>query len=66
MGVGVGDVAQAAVILFLSLGIVGANLMLLVVLNSRRYSKYIHQQVRTAWRGMAWHGMAKRDMAISG
>ncbi|KAE8745844.1 hypothetical protein FOCC_FOCC007363, partial [Frankliniella occidentalis] len=31
----------------LSLGVVGANLMLVLVINSRRYSKYIHEQVGT-------------------
>jgi hypothetical protein len=36
---------QALFILLLSAGILGANLLLVVVINSRRYAKYIHSQV---------------------
>ncbi|KAK9508611.1 hypothetical protein O3M35_006137 [Rhynocoris fuscipes] len=40
-----GGVVQAAFILILSTGIFLANLLVILVVNSRRYSKYIHQQV---------------------
>jgi hypothetical protein len=39
------DMTQAFFILLLSAGILGANLLLVLVINSRRYSKYIHSQV---------------------
>jgi hypothetical protein len=39
------DMTQALFILLLSAGILGANLLLVLVINSRRYSKYIHSQV---------------------
>ncbi|XP_067000932.2 trace amine-associated receptor 1 [Anabrus simplex] len=37
---------QALLILLLSAGILGANLLVIFVINSRRYSKYIHAQPR--------------------
>jgi len=39
------DVVQASIILLLSVGILAANLILIIVINSRQYAKYIHQQV---------------------
>lgn len=42
-----GDVLQALVILTLTFGVLAANMLLILVINSRRYSKYIHPQVRT-------------------
>ena len=39
---------QGFFILLLSAGILGANVLLVVVINSGRYSKYIHSQVRGA------------------
>lgn len=39
------DVVQALIILMLTIGIIGANLMLIFVINHRRYSPYIHPQV---------------------
>ena len=44
---GVFEILRAAVILALSLGILGANLLVICVINSRRYHKYIHAQVST-------------------
>lgn len=41
-----GDVVQALIVLFLTIGVLGANMLLILVINSRRYSKYIHSQVR--------------------
>lgn len=40
-----GDVLQALFVLLLTVGVLGANMMLILVINSRRYSKYIHSQV---------------------
>ncbi|KAK3924417.1 Trace amine-associated receptor 1, partial [Frankliniella fusca] len=57
-GVSFGDVAQATIILLLSLGVVGANLMLVVVINSRRYSKYIHEQPRYLLTSLASNDLA--------
>lgn len=44
-GPGPGELIRAALILALSLGILCANLLVICVINSRRYSKYIHAQV---------------------
>ena len=44
-GPGPGQLIRASLILVLSLGILGANLLVICVINSRRYSKYIHAQV---------------------
>ncbi|KAG5866665.1 hypothetical protein JTB14_015362 [Gonioctena quinquepunctata] len=41
-----GDVFQAVVVLFITVGVLGANMLLILVINSRRYSKYIHSQPR--------------------
>lgn len=43
--VGPFDVIQALIILMLTIGIIGANLILVFVINHRRYSPYIHPQV---------------------
>jgi hypothetical protein len=40
------DTVQALFIFLLSAGILGANVLLVVVVNSGRFSKYIHSQVR--------------------
>ncbi|CAD6245128.1 GSCOCG00013542001-RA-CDS, partial [Cotesia congregata] len=42
---GPGQLLRATLILFLSIGILVANLLVICVINSRRYSKYIHAQV---------------------
>ncbi|KAJ8979597.1 hypothetical protein NQ317_019485, partial [Molorchus minor] len=42
----VGDVLQAFIVLFLTTGVLVANMLLILVINSRRYSKYIHSQPR--------------------
>lgn len=44
--IGVGDVIEATIILMLTLGVIGANILVIFVINSRRYSSFIHQQVR--------------------
>jgi len=46
-GPGPGELIRAALILLLSLGILCANLLVICVINSRQYSKYIHAQVST-------------------
>ena len=42
---GIGELLRATIILALSLGILGGNLLVICVINSRRYHKYIHAQV---------------------
>lgn len=42
---GAADVLQAFFIVMLTLAIVGANLVLIIVINCRRYSSFIHPQV---------------------
>jgi len=42
---GASDVIQAFFIMTLTLAIVGANLVLIIVINCRRYSSFIHPQV---------------------
>lgn len=44
---GASDVIQAFFIMTLTLAIVGANLVLIIVINCRRYSSFIHPQVST-------------------
>lgn len=39
------DAVQALLILTLTLGIIGANLLVIFVINHRRYTPYIQQQV---------------------
>lgn len=39
------NVLQAAFVLLLSAGILAANLLVIFVINTRRYAKYIHAQV---------------------
>lgn len=41
-----GGLVQGTIILTLFVGIIVANLLVIIVINSRRYSKYIHAQVR--------------------
>lgn len=52
---GVGEILRAAVILTLSLGILGANLLVICVINSRRYQKHIHAQVSFLFRRLVAH-----------
>lgn len=40
-----GGVLEAVIILLLTFGVLIANILLILVINSRRYSKYIHSQV---------------------
>lgn len=42
------DAIQALLILMLTVGIIGANLLVIFVINHRRYSPYIHPQVMFA------------------
>ncbi|ENN73856.1 hypothetical protein YQE_09548, partial [Dendroctonus ponderosae] len=41
-----GDVVQTAVVLALTFAILFANILLISVINSRRYAKYIHSQIQ--------------------
>ncbi|XP_060533010.1 trace amine-associated receptor 8c [Cylas formicarius] len=53
-----GDVVQASVVLILTMGIIVANLLLISVINSRRYSKYIHSQPRYLLTSLACNDLA--------
>lgn len=53
-----GDVAQASIVLLLSLGILVANILVIVVINSRRYSKHIHSQPRYLLTSLASNDLA--------
>lgn len=46
---GIGEVIQALFVLCLSVGVIGANLIVILVINNRRYASYIHPQVNN------WH-----------
>lgn len=52
---GLGELLRATLILSLSLGILCANLLVICVINSRRYSKYIHAQVSELFMSPATH-----------
>lgn len=39
------DIIRATIVFLLTVGIIGANLVLIIVINHRRYSSYIHPQV---------------------
>lgn len=45
LNIGIGEAIQAFLVLCLTLGIIGANLIVIFVINNRRYSAYIHPQV---------------------
>ncbi|OXU24406.1 hypothetical protein TSAR_004148, partial [Trichomalopsis sarcophagae] len=55
---GIGELLRAAVVLALSLGILGANLLVICVINSRRYHKYIHAQPRYLLTSLASNDLA--------
>ncbi|XP_076224236.1 trace amine-associated receptor 8b isoform X3 [Nomia melanderi] len=55
---GPGELLRAILILFLSLGILCANLLVICVINSRRYSKYIHAQPRYLLTSLASNDLA--------
>ncbi|KYN39477.1 5-hydroxytryptamine receptor 1A-alpha [Trachymyrmex septentrionalis] len=57
-GPGPGELIRAALILFLSLGILCANLLVICVINSRQYSKYIHAQPRYLLTSLASNDLA--------
>ncbi|XP_046384840.1 5-hydroxytryptamine receptor 1 [Ischnura elegans] len=52
------DVAQAIFVLLLTAGVLGANLLLIIVINSRRYTKYIHAQPRYLLTSLASNDLA--------
>lgn len=54
----VGDVAQASIVLIFSLGILVANVLVIVVINSRKYSKHIHSQPRYLLTSLASNDLA--------
>ncbi|XP_075222398.1 trace amine-associated receptor 8c isoform X2 [Lycorma delicatula] len=56
--ISIGGLAQAAFILTLSIGILAANLLLIIVINTRRYSKYIHSQPRYLLTSLASNDLA--------
>ncbi|EFN69328.1 Neuropeptide FF receptor 2 [Camponotus floridanus] len=57
-GPGPGELIRATLILLLSLGILCANLLVICVINSRRYSKYIHAQPRYLLTSLASNDLA--------
>ncbi|GFG28170.1 hypothetical protein Cfor_07068, partial [Coptotermes formosanus] len=52
------DTVQALFIFLLSAGILGANVLLVVVVNSGRFSKYIHSQPRYLLTSLASNDLA--------
>lgn len=44
--IGIAETIEAVLILVLTLGVIGANCLVIFVINNRRYAAYIHQQVR--------------------
>ncbi|KAM0730520.1 Trace amine-associated receptor 8a [Formica fusca] len=57
-GPGPGELIRATLILLLSLGILCANLLVICVINNRRYSKYIHAQPRYLLTSLASNDLA--------
>ncbi|KAH1022589.1 hypothetical protein HUJ04_011969 [Dendroctonus ponderosae] len=53
-----GDVVQTAVVLALTFAILFANILLISVINSRRYAKYIHSQPRYLLTSLACNDLA--------
>ncbi|XP_050295525.1 trace amine-associated receptor 1 [Anthonomus grandis grandis] len=56
--VSVGDALQSLVILALTFGIIFANILLISVINSKRYTKYIHSQPRYLLTSLACNDLA--------
>ncbi|XP_066248611.1 trace amine-associated receptor 8c [Euwallacea similis] len=56
--VSAGDVIQSFVVLMLTFGILFANVLFISVINSRRYSKYIHSQPRYLLTSLACNDLA--------
>lgn len=52
------DVLQALFIVFLTILVISANLMVIVVINSRRYAAYIHPQPRYLLTSLALNDLA--------
>ncbi|XP_070140161.1 5-hydroxytryptamine receptor 1D [Drosophila kikkawai] len=44
--IGIAETIEAVLILVLTLGVIGANCLVIFVINNRRYAAYIHQQPR--------------------
>lgn len=53
-GPGPGELVRATLILLISIGILCANLLVICVINSRQYSKYIHAQVSRRENAHTW------------
>lgn len=43
--IGITETIEALLILILTLGVIGANALVIFVINNRRYATFIHQQV---------------------
>lgn len=55
--IGIAETIEAVLILVLTLGVIGANCLVIFVINNRRYAAYIHQQVSQRYsvnRGANW------------
>ncbi|XP_022908743.2 trace amine-associated receptor 8c isoform X1 [Onthophagus taurus] len=49
---------QATIVLILTVGVLAANMMLILIINSRKYSKYIHSQPRYLLTSLASNDLA--------
>lgn len=54
----IGDITQAILVLSLSIGILVANTLVIIVINSRRYAKYVHSQPRYLLTSLASNDLA--------
>ncbi|XP_031332828.1 trace amine-associated receptor 7d-like [Photinus pyralis] len=55
---GPGDVLEALIVFMLTTGVLAANSILILVINSRRYSKYIHSQPKYLLTSLASNDLA--------
>lgn len=49
--IGIAETIEAFLIVVLTLGVIGANALVIFVINNRRYSPYIHMQVCKSYPG---------------
>uniref|UniRef100_T1GQF2 G-protein coupled receptors family 1 profile domain-containing protein n=1 Tax=Megaselia scalaris TaxID=36166 RepID=T1GQF2_MEGSC len=56
--IGFGEIVEASIILILTLGVISANMLVIIVINSRKYSSYIHQQPRYLLTSLALNDLA--------
>ncbi|XP_055390338.1 beta-3 adrenergic receptor isoform X2 [Condylostylus longicornis] len=56
--IGLAETIEAFLIFVLTLGVIGANILVIFVINNRRYSQYIHQQPRYLLTSLALNDLA--------